>query len=128
MIINSPEMLLPTLRKWCNKRQEHFIVCTFSNSNRLIRASVVTIGTVNTVIVHPREVFWRAIKDNAYAIAVAHNHPGNVAFPSMEDDKITHELCEASKILKIPLLDHIIFTKDGYYSFRNAGKISDGYG
>jgi len=121
--ITSPEMLLPVLNKWRCKRQEHFIVCSFASSNKLIKASVIAIGTASNVIVHPREVFWQAIKCNATAIVVAHNHPGGTADPSCEDEIITNELCQASKIMKIPLLDHIIVTKDSYYSFYANGKI-----
>ncbi len=98
-------------------------MCSFAGSNKLIKASVIAIGTASAVMVHPREVFWEAIKCNATAIAVAHNHPSGVSEPSLEDELMTDELCQASKIMKIPLLDHIIVTKDSYYSFYADGKI-----
>jgi len=126
MKIESPEMLLPVLKKWSNKRQEHFIVCTFTSSNELIKAKVITIGTVNNVMVHPREVFWEAIIKNAASIVLAHNHPSGNTFPSEQDERITEQLCEASKIMGIPILDHVIFAKNGnYYSFQENGKIDN---
>jgi len=125
MKIETPQMLLPVLKKWRNKRQEHFIVCTLTTSNELIKANTITIGIVNSVMVHPREVFWQAIKYNAASIVVAHNHPSGDCTPSVEDELMTMKLLKASKIMEIPLLDHVIVTKDSYYSFKEDGKIKN---
>jgi len=116
-------MLLPVLEKWRNKRQEHFIVIPLNSSNEILKARVIAIGTLNGVGVHPRDVFWQAIKCNAAAIVVAHNHPSGCSMPSVEDELMTERLCKASEIMGIPLLDHVIVTKDSYYSFKADGKI-----
>ena len=91
--------------------------------NEVIAVRIVTIGLLNQSLVHPREVFWWAIKDNAAYIVLAHNHPSENNNPSNEDLEITAKLVEASKIMGIDILDHIIFSKNGYYSFRDDGKL-----
>ncbi len=105
------------LQEYKMKKQEYFIVITLDGANHIINNRVVFIGTLNRSLVHPREVFADALTDRAAAIIVAHNHPSGVLEASREDIAITQRLKEASKILGINLLDHIIFTNDGYFSF-----------
>ena len=98
------------------QRQEHFVVLTFDGANKLINKRVVFIGTVNTTLVHPREVFACAVEDRATSIIVAHNHPSGNTSPC-EDIKTTRWLTGAGKIMCIALTDHIIVSDKGYFSF-----------
>ncbi len=82
---------------------------------------LVTIGILNSSLVHPRETFRRAVISGSAAIIIAHNHPSGEVEPSDEDMKITRVMHEAGNILGIALLDHIIFTKGNYFSFKNNG-------
>ncbi|MDR0496904.1 MAG: JAB domain-containing protein, partial [Treponema sp.] len=84
---------------------------------------IVTIGLVNRTIVHPREVFADPILDRASALVVAHNHPSGNLEPSAEDDEITSRLKAAGDILGVNFLDHLIFSENFYFSFRQEGLI-----
>lgn len=84
--------------------------------NRVIHDEVISIGTLNSNIVHPREVFRPALEYGAAAVVLAHNHPSGVETPSESDKEITLQLIEAGKIIGIRLLDHLVITKHGYQS------------
>lgn len=84
--------------------------------NRIIHQEVISIGTINANLVHPREVFRPALEYGAAAVVLAHNHPSGIATPSLADIQITKQLVEAGKIIGINLLDHIVITKDGFMS------------
>jgi DNA repair protein RadC len=84
---------------------------------------VVSIGIVNKSLVHPREVFFPAIKDNAVAIVLVHNHPSGSLSPSKEDDVITSRFCDCASLLGFNVLDHVIISSRGYYSYRREGKL-----
>lgn len=104
------------LRDMHNLPKEHLRGLYLNSHNRIIRDEVISIGTINTNIVHPREVFRPAIEYSAAAVVLAHNHPSGVATPSTQDIEITHQLIEAGKILGINVLDHVIITKDTFMS------------
>ena len=98
---------------------KEYLRALFLNAhNRVIRDEVISIGTVNSNIVHPREVFRSGIESNAVAVILAHNHPSGEAIPSTEDINITHQLIQAGQILGIRVLDHVIITKDGFASVK----------
>lgn len=84
--------------------------------NRVIHDEVISIGTINSNIVHPREVFKPALEYGAAAVVLAHNHPSGVSTPSLSDIEITKQLINAGKIIGINLLDHIVVSRDGYTS------------
>jgi len=107
------------LKKYRDKRQEYFLSLYLDGANHLSETRVITIGTLNQSLVHPREVFAPAIEQRCASIIVAHNHPSGVLSPSREDIEVTKRLQESGKILGIELLDHIIFTKNGYISLRD---------
>jgi DNA repair protein RadC len=109
--INSPTDVLPLMTHWADRKQEHFI-CVSLN------------GLLNKTQVHPREVFADPITDRAAAIIVAHNHPSGELKPSQEDVEITKRLRDSGETLGVKLLDHIIFSHRGYYSFLEHGEIS----
>ncbi len=98
--------------------QERFIVLLLNSANRMYKEVVVSIGSLNASIVHPREVFRQAISSSAASLIVVHNHPSGNPEPSREDLAITKQLSEAGKILDIKLLDHIIIAGDSFTSLR----------
>lgn len=102
--------------------REHFVGLYLDSANHLIGIHTITVGILNSALVHPREVFKIAYMMNAASVIVVHNHPSGNAEPSSEDITITKQLVEAGKILGIPLNDHIIVTEhNGYVSFAERG-------
>ena len=121
--ISFPPDVLPLIRHYADRKQEHFICISVNGANEVITSRVVSVGLVNKTQVHPREVFADPITDRASAIIVAHNHPSGALIPSKEDIEVTKQLKSAGKILGIKLLDHIIFNHKGYYSFLDHREI-----
>jgi DNA repair protein RadC len=109
------------VKRYAAFQQEYFILLTLNGSHNVISISIVSIGLVNRTIVHPREVFCRAISDRASAIVICHNHPSGAVTPSDEDKQITERICKAGELIGIPLLDHVIFSKTGFTSMRKEG-------
>lgn len=117
--ITSSDDVFEELKDYSTARQEHFIVCYLDGAHNIIENRVITVGTLNQSLVHPREVFSPAIEKRAASIIIAHNHPSGILKPSEEDLSVTQRLKEAGKILGIELLDHIILIENGFLSFRN---------
>lgn len=86
--------------------------------NRVIANEVISMGTVNSNVIHPREVFRAAIEYNAVAVILAHNHPSGEVNPSEQDTEVTKQIVQAGKILGIRVLDHVIITKDAFTSVK----------
>lgn len=101
------------------EQQEHFMLVSLDCSNKIINKTVITKGLVDSVPVHPREVFRQAVLDNAVNVILAHNHPSGNLEASNEDFGITRVLVAAGRIMKIPVIDHIIVGRGGYYSMLN---------
>ncbi len=108
------------LREYAVKRQEYFIALTLDGASHLIEKRIVSVGTLNQSLVHPREVFADAITDRAAGIIIAHNHPSGVSAPSLEDRQVTKRLKAVSEIVGIELIDHVILSKEGYFSMRES--------
>ena len=119
--IRYPADILPLVETYAKRKQEYFLAITLDGAHVPIKKNVISRGLVNRTIIHPREVYRKAISQNAVAIIIAHNHPSGNVEPSEEDKEITQRLHEAGTVIGISLLDHIIFTKDGYYSFLEKG-------
>ncbi len=98
-------------------KQEHFYALYLNNKKELIERKLLFMGTINKSVVHPREVFKEAYRLSASSIICMHNHPGGDLFPSPEDIKITQALIEIGNLNGIPVVDHLIITSGGYYSF-----------
>jgi len=109
------------LKPYSTKAQEYFLTITLDGASHIINTRTVFIGTLNHSLVHPREVFADAISDRAAGIIIAHNHPSGTCEPSRADLQITQRLKEVAKLVGIELLDHLILTKEGYYSFSDEG-------
>ena len=115
-IIDSPEKAAEQLSDIRDKKQEYFVCLTLDGANRLIAKRIITIGTLTSSLVHPREVFAEAITDRAASIIVAHNHPSGTLTPSSADSEVTQRLEEAGVVLGIKLVDHLIVSSSGHLS------------
>ena len=102
--------------------KEHFYVMHLNIKTQVTMVELVTVGTLTSSLVHPRETYRRAVTQGSASIIIAHNHPSGDVEPSDEDVKTTRAMFEAGQLLGISMLDHLIFTKDNYFSFKNNGK------
>ena len=123
--VHTPEELLPLIRHYGDRRQEHFLSIPLNGAHEVMGIHIVSIGLVNRTLVHPREVFRPAIESCAAAILCAHNHPSGRLEPSREDHEITLRLIRAGTLLGIPLLDHLIFHGNKFYSFLSRGELRE---
>lgn len=103
-----------------NKDREHFVVLHLDNKHVVVAMDTVSIGTVSTAPVHPREVFKSAIISNATAIIVGHNHPSGDLEPSQDDRALCERLRACGELLGIPLLDFLIVTGESYLAFSES--------
>ena len=116
--IKSPSDAVPLLHHLISRKQECFVAISLNGANEVIETRIITIGLINFCQVHPREVLADIITDRACSFIVAHNHPSGNLEPSDSDKTLTKRLAAASQILGIELLDHIIISSKGHYSFR----------
>ena len=129
-IVDTPEKAAEYLRSAFeeNPVQEQFYVILLTRKNRALGRCQITVGTLTATLVSPREVFKAAILGHAAAVILAHNHPSGDPFPSSADVQITRALKEASRVMEIEVMDHVIVghpdadpAGKGWYSFRSAG-------
>jgi DNA repair protein RadC len=122
--VTSPSDIVELIRtKITSFTKEQFLVVSFDTRNKILGTDNISSGTLTASLVHPRETFESAIRRHAASIIVSHNHPSGDAEPSEEDMKITKRLTEAGKVMGIEVLDHIIVTKNNYFSFKEKGMI-----
>ena len=121
--IMDAEDVLPLISQITNKQQEYFICISLNGANEVIENRIVTVGLLDRSQVHPREVFADVITDRAASVIFAHNHPSGELKPSDSDLSIHEQLTKAGEIMGIRVLDHIIISKRGYYSFKENGLI-----
>ena len=119
--ISSPADAWQLVRHFDDRKQERFLACLLNGANDVMDVRVVTVGLINRTIVHPREIFAEAIALRSCALIVAHNHPSGRLEPSQEDREMTDRLYQAGELLGIHLLDHIIFSNEGYVSMVETG-------
>jgi len=120
--LTDPEKVYQLIKsKLKDYHKEHFYIIVLNSRNYSI--AEVSVGSLNASIVHPREVFAEAIKNKAASVIFVHNHPSGDPEPSEDDLVITKRLVEAGKILGIEVFDHIIVTKNNFFSFKNKGLI-----
>ena len=127
-LLDTPERIADLLREQSRTQEvEQFRVVMLNTRRRLIREEPISQGTLDTILVHPREVFKLAIAANASAIVLVHNHPSGDPTPSEADIKVTRDLIRAGQLLKIEVLDHVIIGKrtsqreKDYISLRELG-------
>jgi len=116
--ITSPEdvahIFIPMLK---DELSEHFYIVCLNAANKIIRIDLISTGSLDSSIVHPREVFKVAIENSAKSIILVHNHPSGNPEPSNDDIAITKKLIEISKLMEITVFDHLIIAENKYTSF-----------
>jgi len=121
--VTSPDVVADVLRNFIGDApEERFVVAYLDSRHRVTGVQEISRGTINSSLVHPREVFRGAILNNSAAIVVAHNHPSGDSQPSAEDRQVTTRLVAAGKLLGICVIDHVI-VGDDYYSFNANGEM-----
>jgi DNA repair protein RadC len=122
-VVRSPEDAYNYFKFLRHEQQEHFVVAFLDTKNKVIGRKTIFTGSLNSSIVHPREIYSEAIKRSAASIVVSHSHPSGNTQPSPEDISVTERLKEVGEIIGIPLLDHIIVGDGCYFSFKEKGYI-----
>lgn len=118
VILNSSKKIYEYNRHlFLNKKQEYFYCIYLNTNNEMIERRLLFMGTLNKSTVHPREIFKGAYLTSASSIVCMHNHPSGNVTPSLDDKRITEALTEIGRLQQIPILDHIIFSDNKYYSF-----------
>lgn len=118
--VSYPTDILPSLKRYRDLDQEHFLVVTLDGGHQVIAIRLITKGILNRTIIHPREVFRQAISDNSASVILIHNHPSGNTDPSDEDKAVTQRLVDAGELIGINVLDHIIISKSDYFSFAES--------
>jgi len=113
-----PREVWEELKDIRDNKKEHFVIFYLDSRNQEIKREIISVGSLNANLVHPREVFEPAVRNLAAQIILAHNHPSGDPEPSEDDLTITKRLVEAGKIMGIEVVDHIIVVKNGYFSFK----------
>lgn len=124
-VIKQPKDIIKYVQQYSLKPAEHFITLTTNGAHEILSTRVVSVGTVDKALIHPREVFANAVAEHASGIICCHNHPCNQCYPSEADIESTLQLQKASLILGISFLDHLILTRNNYFSFLEHGMIKD---
>lgn len=115
--LSSQDLFAYFYPEFSSLKVEIFKIVLLDTKNRLIRDIEISRGSLNQTVVHPREVFNKAIRESSAAIILIHNHPSGDPEPSQEDTRLTRNLVQAGQLLGIPVLDHIIIGQESYYSF-----------
>ena len=116
--LNSSNLIFEYFKDlFINEKQENFYAIYLDSKSKLISYKLLFKGTINSSCVHPREVFKYAFLESAYSIVVMHNHPSGDPTPSALDEEVTSSLFNISKMVAIPVVDHIIFGNNKYFSF-----------
>lgn len=124
--LNRPENIYEFFKnKLIHLKQENLMAIFLDNKNKLIAYKTIFIGTINMSVSHPREIFKEAMKNSSVYIILVHNHPSGDPTPSVADLKFTNQVYKTSKIIGIPLLDHIIIGNNKYYSFYDNGDLHE---
>ena len=124
-VLRRPEDIWQEVKHYAERNQEQLLVLSFNGAGELLDTTVATVGLVDKVVMHPREIFAEAIKERAVAVVIVHNHPSGCTEPSEADRFLTKKITAAGKLLGIKVLDHLIISKNGYYSFRERGDSMD---
>ena len=121
--VKGPSDVVPLCKAMTNYRQEVFRVLLLSTRNEILRRVTVSKGSLSASLIHPRDVFYAAIKANAASIILVHNHPSGDPEPSAEDVELTKRISEAGELLGITVLDHVVVAKRGFVSLKERGVI-----
>ncbi|KKS15879.1 MAG: repair protein RadC protein [candidate division WWE3 bacterium GW2011_GWC1_41_7] len=117
--VRKPEDIFRYVKKdYYKKNKEYLYLISLDNRNKLVSKDLVSIGTLNETMIHPREIYKTAFMKNAASIILVHNHPSGDPTPSEDDIKVTKKIAEAGNLLGITLMDHIIVSDNGYISIK----------
>ncbi len=122
-VIITPEKVFELCSDIRMSRKEHFVAFYLNSRNALISREIISLGTLDASLVHPREVFEPVLRHGAAAILLAHNHPSGDLNPSLEDEEVTRRLADISKIFGVEFIDHVIVTKSRFLSLKQSGVI-----
>ncbi len=123
--VKTPKDVYDIVRKdILNKEQELLFLITLDSRNKLISKDIISKGTINETLIHPREIFKKALVKNAYSIILVHNHPSNKSEPSDEDIKVTRRIFKAGIDMGIPLTDHLVVTNSDFTSMKAQNLIN----
>ncbi len=122
--LNNANNVFSHVKDMLDLRKEYIRGLYLNTRHELIYDEVLSIGTLESTSLHPREVFYPAIQRYAYTFILVHNHPSGNPEPSKDDFYLTREIVKAGDLFRIPLLDHVIVSKNGYYSFQENGTLS----
>lgn len=117
-LVNRPQDLVELNHHLLDMKREHLLGYYLNARHQLVAQETLSIGTLDSSLIHPREVFSPALQHRSAGVILVHNHPSGNPQPSPEDIEVTEKLVEGGELLSIPLLDHIIIAKEGWYSFR----------
>jgi DNA repair protein RadC len=117
-VISSTEDLMPHIRDIAGKKQEYLLVFYLNTRNELLQKETVGVGSLNSMLITPKEIFSHALTSPCASIIVVHNHPSGDPTPSEDDIHFTRRIHEAGEVMSIPLIDHVIVSTSGYFSFR----------
>ncbi len=123
---NSRDLFERYRAQFFSANKEYFVSLHLNSKNQLIREVLISIGSLSTSVVHPREVFAPAVRDSTAGLIFLHNHPSGDPAPSREDRECTSRLCQAGRILGIRVLDHVVLGHEDYFSFADAGLLLEG--
>jgi DNA repair protein RadC len=122
-ILRAQDAVIYLMPQFGSRGVEHFGVLLLDTRHRVMRTVVVSMGTLDTSLVHPREVFREAVAGSAAALVLFHNHPSGDPTPSAEDVELTGRLAMAGRLVGIDVMDHVILGDGRYYSFKEAGRL-----
>ena len=121
--INNGRMAFEQLKPHFNPHSEEFWLLSLDTQLYRLNTTLISRGTLNFCFAHPRDVFRQAMVDNAFQIIIAHNHPSQHLAPTLADIKLTKRLAKISKLVEIPIIDHLIFSAAHYFSFKENNLI-----
>jgi len=117
-LIMNPKDVWILMKDEVQKKKEYFVVFYLNTRNQMIQKEIISIGSLNVSIAHPREVFEPAVRHHAGQIILSHNHPSDDPTPSHEDRETTKRLVQAGELLGIEVMDHVVVTKEEYVSMK----------
>lgn len=120
---SKPEIVWQSTLEYARSKKEYFLALYLDSRFKEIHREIISIGTVDASLVHPREVFEPGIRSSCSKVILVHNHPSGDTKPSNEDLNVTNQLVSAGELLGIPVVDHVIITSDKFFSLAEAGLI-----
>ncbi len=119
--LSHPEHVVVQMLPYQDEKIEYFLALYVDNKNNLVSKRVISTGTVDQTPVYPREIIRHALLEQASGVIIAHNHPGGDPKPSVQDQELTKKVVDACRVMDIRMLDHVIISRGGHFSFQSQG-------